>query len=71
MEISHKYKSLKSLEINSIKLELFEWCGKYHVRLHGVAENFIDVYIGVDKNLANGVYQAQYGVLMLQIITLR
>ena len=51
MEISHKYKSLKSTEVNGIKLEIFEWCSKYYVRLYGNSENFVDIHIGEIKFL--------------------
>ena len=67
MEISHKYKSLKSTEVNGIKLEIFEWCSKYYVRLYGNSENFVDIHIGENKVFAESLYQSQSGVLMWSI----
>jgi len=68
VENSHKYKSLKSTEVNGIKLEIFEWCSKYHVRLYGNSENFVDIYIGENKVFAESLYQSQSDILMLVLL---
>lgn len=65
MEISWKYRSIKSEWFNNVKLELFEWSGECYVRLYGNSDNFVDIYVGKDKDFAESVYQAQIGVMVI------
>ena len=54
--ISHKYKSLSKFEVDRNSVEIFEYCSKYHVRLCGVGDNFVDLYIGESIHDSNFVY---------------
>ena len=54
--ISHKYKSLSKFEGGRNSVEIFEYCSKYHVRLYGVGDNFVDFYIGESMQDSNFVY---------------
>ena len=54
--ISHKYKSLSKFEVNRTSVEIFEYCSKYHVRLYGIGNNFVDFYIGESIQDSNFVY---------------
>ena len=56
--ISWKYKSVERVVLGSVVVELFEWCSKYHVRLYGTGENFVDVSISQDLHQSRHIYES-------------
>lgn len=58
MGISWVYKPIEKYETKDIRVELYEHCSKYHVRLYGFADNYVDVLISVDLHKCRYTYEA-------------
>ena len=57
-EITWKHKAIERVEIGNVVVDMFEWCGSYHVRLYGSGENFVDLSISQDLYQSRYIYES-------------